>query len=163
MPRTIPITQSPVVRVIQGPNEWFYVTVRGSAEEQQGAEKTYLTADAKAVSHAPFQLVLPTEPPAEDWLKFQNLVAQWKSERRAISSITEIALCPAYQSIIGMGEAAVPFVMRELESEGDDPDQWFWALRAITGADPVKDEDRGNYARMAQSWLQWARNRNHAN
>jgi hypothetical protein len=156
MLHTIPITQSQATAVIQGAYDWILSRI---GEEQHGAEQTYLSGDAAAVPHAPFQLWLPTEPPVEDWLKFQDLVPQWKSERRAMSSITEIALCPAYQSIIGMGEAAVPFIMKQLVLEGNDPDQWFWALRAITGADPVKDEDRGNHLKMAQAWLQWARNR----
>jgi hypothetical protein len=74
-----------------------------------------------------------------------------------MSSITEAVLCPAYQSLIGMGEEAVAFILSQLESEGTEPDQWFWALRAITGADPVEESDRGNYLRMAQSWLEWGK------
>ena len=79
-----------------------------------------------------------------------------------MSSITEAVLCSAYQSIIGMGELAVPFLFAQLDSEGNEPDQWFWALQAITGADPVKDEDRGNYVNMAASWLDWAKNQGYA-
>jgi hypothetical protein len=79
-----------------------------------------------------------------------------------MSSITEAILCPAYQSIIGMGELAVPFILVQLESERDDPDQWFWALKAITGADPVDAGDRGNYANMARAWLQWGKNLGYA-
>ena len=97
-----------------------------------------------------------TAPGVEEWLKFQSFVSQWYRERGAMSSITEMVLCPAYQSIIGMGETAVSFILSKLESERDDPDQWFWALRALTGVDPVREEDRGNYPAMAQAWLQWA-------
>lgn len=97
-----------------------------------------------------------TEPPVDDWLKFQSLVARWQTERGAMSSITEAAICPAYQSIIGMGESALGFIFHQLRSEGDEPDQWFWALKAITGADPVRSEDRGNYQRMSEAWLAWA-------
>jgi len=104
------------------------------------------------------QTVLATEPPVEDWLKFKRLVTEWRSQRGAMSSITEAAMCPAYQSIIGMGEIALPFILVQLESEGDDPDQWFWALRAIAGVDPVTDKDRGDYSKMAEAWLAWANN-----
>lgn len=107
------------------------------------------------------------EPPAvaatqEDWIRFQGLVVAWRQERGATSSITESATCPAYQSIIGMGEIAVPFIMATLQSEGDEPDQWFWALKAITGVDPVRDEDRGCYGAMAGSWLRWGKRAGYA-
>lgn len=102
--------------------------------------------------------LLATEPPVEQWLKFQQLVEQWQTERGAMSSITEAVICPAYQSIVGMGESALPFIVAQLRSEGDEPDQWFWALKAITGADPVRPEDRGNYLRMSAAWLEWASN-----
>lgn len=97
-----------------------------------------------------------TEADVEEWLKFQCLVVQWGVERGAMSSITEAAMCPAYQSIIGMGPSAVPLILAELRLEGDEPDQWFWALKAITGADPVSDEDRGDFVAMARAWFEWA-------
>jgi len=99
---------------------------------------------------------------AELWFRFKELYRAWREQRGAMSSTTQAALCPAYQSIIGMGAAAVPLIFAQLESEGNDPDQWFWALKAILGVDPVKEEDRGNYARMAESWLAWAKNAGYA-
>lgn len=61
---------------------------------------------------------------------------------------------PAYQAIIGLGEPAVPLVLKELEQQ---PDRWFAALRAITGANPVREEDCGDVTRMAESWIEWGR------
>ena len=68
--------------------------------------------------------------------------------------MTEMAMHPAYQEIIGMGELAVPLILAELER---DPDHWFWALKAITGADPVPEHCRGHLEEMAQAWLRWGR------
>jgi hypothetical protein len=68
----------------------------------------------------------------------------------------------AYQNIIGMGEDAVPLIIGELKSEGDDPDQWFWALMAITGANPVSPEDQGDFVAMAKAWLGWAKDQGYA-
>lgn len=87
--------------------------------------------------------------------EFQRLAAEWKMQRGVSSSITEGALCPAYQRIIEMGQPAVPLLLRQLEAEGNDPDQWFWALRAITGCQPVPEEDFGNFLKMARCWLEW--------
>jgi hypothetical protein len=88
--------------------------------------------------------------------KFRDLRARWKAERGPTSSLTELAMHPAYQQIIGIGPDAVPFLLRELER---DPDHWFWALKAITGEDPVPPADRGKLGPMANAWLAWGRNR----
>lgn len=89
--------------------------------------------------------------------KFERLVKHWHVQRGVSSSVTQGALCPAYQSIIGMGSPAVPLLLRRLKSERDDPDQWFWALNAITGCQPVPEEDLGNFVKMACHWLNWGR------
>jgi hypothetical protein len=99
---------------------------------------------------------------AEAWLKFQVLVEAWQKERGATSSISESVASPAYLSIIGLGPEAVPFLLKQLESEGDDPDEWFSALTAITGASPESPEDQGDYAKMAASWFDWAKQNGYA-
>ena len=90
--------------------------------------------------------------------RFERLIRQWRVQRGASSSIPQGVLCSAYQSIIGMGRPAVPLILRQLKSERDDPDQWFWALNAITGCQPVPEEDLGNFVNMAVHWLNWGRN-----
>jgi hypothetical protein len=86
--------------------------------------------------------------------RFRDLVRQWKGATALTSSITEMATHPAYQQIIGMGKEAIPLILEELQRE---PDHWFWALKAITGEDPVSPADRGKLQRMAQAWLCWAK------
>ncbi len=54
-----------------------------------------------------------------------------------------------------MGPKVVPLVIAQLRAEGTEPDQWFWALQVLSGRDPVKPEDRGNFEVMAQSWIEW--------
>jgi hypothetical protein len=41
----------------------------------------------------------------------------------------------AYYKIIGMGMAAVPFILKDLEQ--NEPNHWLWALHAITEENPV--------------------------
>jgi len=86
-------------------------------------------------------------------LSFEELASQWREETKTISAIEEMAIHPAYQRIIGMGPAVIPNIMRALEKR---PDNWFWALRAITGADPVQPEQRGRMSEMAKAWIAWA-------
>jgi len=97
-----------------------------------------------------------TSPSAEDRDKFARLLASWHDERDTSSSFSsEIALCPSYQKIIGMGPVAIPLILSQLRSEGDEPDHWFYALRAISDADPVSEQDRGQISKMAAAWLGW--------
>ncbi len=85
---------------------------------------------------------------------FLDLAEQWRRETGMMSLVTKMSMHPAYQIIIGMGQAVVPLILRELEQELD---HWFWALQAITGANPVKSEQRGRLKQMAQAWIEWGR------
>ena len=86
--------------------------------------------------------------------RFRKLAKAWKSETELISKVTKRAMHPAYQKIIGMGQAAIPFLLRELETNADN---WFWALMMITDENPVSEEIRGDGAAMAQAWLRWGK------
>jgi hypothetical protein len=96
----------------------------------------------------------PIEPPAELERLFDGLVKRWREETGAYSSVTQMAMHPAYQRIITMGPAALPLIFRELERR---PGHWFWALRAITGENPVRREDAGDIGKMTEAWLAFAR------
>ena len=86
--------------------------------------------------------------------RFNTLKAEWESETAHLSSVTEISIHPAYQQIIGMGTIALPFILDELKR---NPGHWFWALKAITGEDPVPPTERGKIKKMAESWLKWGK------
>jgi len=53
-----------------------------------------------------------------------------------------------------MGKEVIPLILNDLKI---DPDDWFWALTAITGENPVADNDAGNIEEMAKAWLKWGR------
>ncbi len=86
--------------------------------------------------------------------KFNALATQWKKETNHMSLVDAIVLHPAYQQIIGMGYSVVPLILEQLKKQ---PDHWFWALRSITGENPIKPEDRGRMKKMAQAWLDWGK------
>jgi hypothetical protein len=90
--------------------------------------------------------------------QFSELAETWRSERGPTSSLTKLIMHPAYQQIIGLGPVAVPVILRELAQR---PDHWFWALSAITGANPIRPEHRGNLRKMTQDWLCWGRETGH--
>jgi hypothetical protein len=85
--------------------------------------------------------------------QFADLAQEWRDATVFNSSATAMAMHPAYQQIIGMGDAALPMIFQELRRE---PDHWFWALKAITGEDPVAESDRGQIDKMTTAWLNWA-------
>ena len=86
--------------------------------------------------------------------QFRQLSHQWENETGMLSDLSQKVIHPAYQRIIGMGQDAVPFLLNELSKR---PNHWFWALRSITGANPVKPEHRGRIKLMAKDWLCWGR------
>ena len=87
-------------------------------------------------------------------MRFHRLAAAWKLRQGYSSSVAQMAMHPAYQAIIGMGNAAVPLILSELSRQVD---HWFWALKAITEEDPVPQADRGNLQKMSEAWLAWGR------
>jgi hypothetical protein len=86
--------------------------------------------------------------------RFRRLESQWITDTGHLSSSTKIIGHPAFQEIIALGLAIVPFMMRDLEEK---PRLWVWALPEITSVDPVSESDRGNIAKMSEAWLRWGR------
>lgn len=85
--------------------------------------------------------------------EMESLIERWLNETLHISSTLEMVSHPAYLQIISKGERALPFIFRELEKA---PGHWFTALRAITGADPVPGDVRGDMKTMRDHWIRWA-------
>jgi hypothetical protein len=132
---------------IRFPQALQYLSVVGMSRDSQVVTDQWL----KSEEH--YWLPI-TRRPQGDAEKFQALAETWRREVQFLSSVTEMVLHSAYQRIIGMGAAVVPHLLRELERR---PDHWFWALTAITGADPVKLEDRGKLRKMTEAWLRWGK------
>lgn len=84
--------------------------------------------------------------------QFHTLAERWRAETEFASSPSTLFMNAAYQQIIGMGRDVLPFILEDL---AETRSHWFWALRAITGVDPVDPQDRGHVGRMANQWLEW--------
>lgn len=85
---------------------------------------------------------------------FDSLAIQWRAETAHLSSIAQKVSHPAYMRIIGLGPLALPFVLRRLDNE---PGYWFAALRSLTGHNPARPEDAGNFRAIRDAWLGWGR------
>ena len=86
--------------------------------------------------------------------RFADLAATWRHDTAFTSSLHEIVMHRAYQQIIGLGPRVIPLILLDLQKQ---PDHWFWALKALTAADPVKPSDRGDIQRMADAWVEWGK------
>jgi hypothetical protein len=98
----------------------------------------------------------PFRSPEEIEERFTKLANEWHKAIGFTSTAQEMAVHPAYQQIIGLGDRVVPLILRELERRLD---HWFWALYATTGDNPVSEDDAGNMERMRSAWLDYGRKR----
>ncbi len=90
--------------------------------------------------------------------QFYELADTWRAETGFSSSVLEMVSHPAYQRIIGLGPAVLPMLLREVEERHE---HWYPALTAITGANPVKPQNRGRMGAMADDWIRWAKEQGH--
>jgi hypothetical protein len=81
---------------------------------------------------------------------FAELAEEWRTATHLYGSPRRRFLHPAYQKIIGMGQPAVPLLLEELR---DRPDDWFWALGAITRENPA--EGQTTFDGAVEAWLAW--------
>lgn len=116
-----------------------------TTEEQEQLVRELTTSMAKGNGTGQFQDV---------GKRFKALVAAWRATRGHHSRIDRLVMNDAYQAIIGLGPAAVPLLLREMEER---PDHWDWALRAITETDPVTKECWGDLKAIASAWVRWGR------
>jgi len=101
-----------------------------------------------------YTLMPITRERANPKTNFYRLKIEWERDTITSSFVIQAAMHPAYQQIIGMGEAAIPLILDEIQTK---PSHWFWALGAITGENPVPPQDRGKLQKMAEAWINWGR------
>ena len=100
--------------------------------------------------------VMTQAPPRDEKLEptFERLAAQWRDETEHFSFVARRLQHPAYQQILQLGPDVVPLILREMQQR---PDQWFAALRQLTGEDPVPPGSTVSNA--VDAWLSWGKER----
>lgn len=88
---------------------------------------------------------------------FYREADQWKNDTMHWSSVTKMIAHPSYLRIIGLGRMfrqgeIEKLILGELQT---DPDHWFDALVAITGENPVRQND--DFDAAVNAWLEWGR------
>lgn len=97
-----------------------------------------------------------TDYAAETRRRFDTYAEEWTAQTSHLSVLGRRLMHPSYQKIIGLGRDALPLILSRLLSR---PDHWFWALRSISGEDPVRPEDVGTFDAMRDAWIRWGRKR----
>jgi len=85
---------------------------------------------------------------------FDQLADRWEEDTAYLSSFHQMAQHPAYHKILEMGLSAVPLILNRMK---DRAGHWLSVLPAITAADPVPPQQRGNIQAMKEAWLVWGR------
>ncbi len=109
-------------------------------------------SDSRSQQRTPFNILSETD--ARTKLRFEKLYVEWMEDTCFLSSTSEIVTNSAYQQIIGLGQRAIPLILEKLEKKQN---YWFWALKAISGDDPVPPELAGNIKAMSEVWLNWGK------
>ena len=86
--------------------------------------------------------------------RFRRLESKWRAETGHLSSPSAVINHAAFREIIGIGEAVVPLMLRDL---AERPGLWVWALPEITRTNPLGADDHGKIARMSEAGVPWGR------
>lgn len=85
--------------------------------------------------------------------KFSKLKNDWINEVGYHSNPNIVENNSNYKAIIKLQYSVLPYLLNDIRSGEAN---WFGALREITGVDPVKEENYGDFDAMAQDWLKWS-------
>ena len=88
--------------------------------------------------------------------EFNTRAERWKRQTAVHSSLSVKFMHEDYQSIMAMGEPAIPLILRRLENS---PDHWFWALKHLARKDVAQDTN--NVKDATKAWLDWGRKKHY--
>ncbi|MBG6060994.1 hypothetical protein IWX83_000768 [Flavobacterium sp. CG_9.1] len=94
----------------------------------------------------------------QEFKHFLQLKDKWKSETLYYSSSSQIFNNSAYREIIALGSKTIPWIIRELKKTND---HWFYALKKISGENPVNPDHYGIITKMKEDWIEWAQKNNY--
>ena len=154
MPDTYKQYGADISEVIDQSNNTYIAIAQGFQAAQAGTNYVpFMQISLSCVTTWTFTSRQPIER------EFARLANIWKQQTGHLSNVTTKCMHAAYQQIIGMGRAAIPFILRDLRDSKKD---WFWALTSIAGENPILPQHAGKINRMTEAWLQWGRSKGYA-
>ncbi len=146
--------------IVNDPNDWC--AEQGNPRYILDLIKRVTTVSVKTVEivrNLPYLRFDVDDALPPDAARFHQLADRWEDETAYFSNFRQIAQHPAYREILDMGISVAPLIMERLDAGGW---RWLSALTAITAADPVPPQDRGNVPAMKKAWLEWGRRNGYA-
>lgn len=89
---------------------------------------------------------------------FNHLKYLWLEESKFSSNVYFLTKHPAYLNILKLGKDVIPLILEDLS---EFQNHWFYALRELTGENPIKPEHNGNIKEMAKDWIEWGKKMNY--
>jgi hypothetical protein len=141
-----------VVSVLQ--NEHFYTEIKLSKLNQPSTNPLISMPSVDIGKIAVDETTkIETEEKIELEKIFTGLAKRWKEETRGYSITSQKYAHSAYQSILVLGPEVVPFILRDLQTNGG---RWFEALKALTKRDDIaKPSD--TYEDAVKAWVAWGK------
>ena len=124
--------------------------IGGAAGTLKQGSHGVLTGMLKEVARPPQAVKGARSRALAEFVKHER---KWKRETIHLSNPGQKYIHPSYARIIGLGARAIPLILASLQRE---PADWFYALRAISGRNPVPDRLAGDVTAMTDAWVRWA-------
>jgi hypothetical protein len=143
MPTNLP---PPFIRADTALNQVEISTLTGSSRQLSGPQipgaQCYLNATVDGI-------VASFETSRQ---KFDALSKSWNEYNfgRSIIDYHDFA----FEQIVGMGAAAVPFLLERVAAGESD---WIYALKCIAGKDEESTDMIGDEERVVAAWLEWGK------
>lgn len=104
------------------------------------------------------QIVVAAEQKLADYPmeeKFRFLVKWWHEETGHLSSPADLVTHVAYQYIIHMGPAGIPYILQEIRDNGG---AWYTAIRLLDNNTPEISQDIAKSTQLViHTWERWGR------
>ena len=82
--------------------------------------------------------------------EFSECADRWENQVGLHSSPVVRFMHKDYQTIMAKGKSVIPFILERMKKK---PDDWFWALKHITGEDAAEKAD--SFDTAIKAWLEW--------
>ena len=89
--------------------------------------------------------------------EFSELAERWHKETRLMSSVSKMAMHPAYQGIIALGRSVIPLILQDLKKTRD---HWLWALYVLNRFNDPAPPD-ATFDEAVDAWLAWGKEEGH--
>lgn len=90
--------------------------------------------------------------------QFNDLATKWKAET-GLFSIDRDRVNDTFLDLISLGKDIVPFILKDMQKPSGTA-RWHIALKVLTRANPIPNEDLNKSKLIKEKWIKWGRDKN---